>query len=151
MKHKLKRAYSLSARDWIMLAEAWLTLTWIDFAVSFLPYRWWKSWLLIQPDAKANQSSTPSLPFPQLVWSVNAAANHHLRKPTCLRRSLTLKRMLLRRHVTTDLRIGIRKNRNQVDAHAWIEQAGIVINDSPDIATRYSQFPVLKEELLRHL
>jgi len=134
-----------------MLTEAWLTLSWIDFAVSFLPYRWWKSWLLIQPDIKTSPVPVTSQPFEQFVWSINAAANHHLRKPTCLRRSLTLKRMLQRRRIPTDLRIGIRKNSSQIDAHAWIEHAGIVVNDSPDIATSYSQFPVLKEELLRHL
>jgi len=134
-----------------MLTEAWLTLSWIDFTVSFLPYSRWKSWLLIQPDVKTDQAAATSLSFKQLVWSVNAAASHHPRKPTCLRRSLTLKHMLQRRHIPTDLRIGIRKNSSQIDAHAWIEHAGIVINDSPDIATSYSQFPVLKEELLRHL
>jgi len=134
-----------------MLTEAWFTLTWIDFAVSFLPYHWWKSWLLIQPNIKTNQIPTTSQPFEKFVWAVTAAANHHPRKPTCLRRSLTLKRMLQRRYIPTGLRIGIRKNSSQLDAHAWIEHMGIVINDSQDIAAIYSQFPLLEEDLLRHL
>ncbi len=132
-----------------MLTEAWLTLSWIDFAISFLPYHWWKSWLSIQSDIKTNQQPATSLSFEQLVWSVNAAANHHLRKPTCLRRSLTLKCMLQRRGIPADLRIGIRKNGTQIAAHAWIEHTGTVINDSPDIATSYSQFPVLTKELMQ--
>ena len=147
MKHKLKRACSLSAKEWAMLAEAWLTLTWIDFVVSFLPYRGWKSWLVNQPEADTNQTA----PFEQLVWSVNAAANHHLRKPTCLRRSLALKQMLKHRRISATLCIGIKKNQRAVDAHAWVECYGIPINDVPDIATHYSQFPILTKELLHSI
>ncbi len=130
-----------------MLAEAWLTLTWVDFVVSLLPYRWWKSWLVNQPNAETHQTA----PFEQLVWSVDAAANHHPRKPTCLRRSLTLKQMLQRRRIPSNLHIGIRKDCIQVDAHAWIELKGAVINDYPDIATHYSQFSSMTEGLLQHL
>ncbi len=130
-----------------MLAEAWLTLTWVDFVVSFLPYRWWKSWLVNQPEADTNQTA----PFEQLVWSVNAAANHHLRKPTCLRRSLSLKQMLQRRRISADLHIGIRKSGAQISAHAWIELAGIIVNDSPDITAHYSQFPGMTKELFQRL
>ena len=131
----------------MILTEAWLTLSWIDFVISFLPYRWWKSWLLNQPEAETNQIT----PLGHLVWSVNAAANHHPAKPTCLRRSLTLKHMLKRRKTPVSLRIGIRKTGTQVDAHAWIEHAGSVVNDSPNITTQYSQFPTLKEQLVRQL
>ena len=130
-----------------MLAEAWLTLAWVDFVVSFLPYRWWKSWLLNQSNTEMQQIAL----FERLIWSVNAAANHHLRKPTCLRRSLTLKHMLERRRIPSDLRIGIHKHGTQIRAHAWIEHEGSVINDSSDIATIYSQFPTLKEKLVRQL
>ncbi|MCF6354608.1 MAG: lasso peptide biosynthesis B2 protein [Candidatus Polarisedimenticolaceae bacterium] len=128
-----------------MLAEAWLTLTWVDFVVSFLPYRWWKSWLLTQPEAKTNQTAS----FEHLVWSVNAAANHHLRKPTCLRRSLTLKHMLQRQNISAILRIGIKRNGVEVDAHAWIEYNDFVLNDSTDIVASYSQFPILSTESLQ--
>ena len=128
-----------------MLIEAWLTLTWVDFVISFLPYRWWKSWLINQPEAKTNQT----IPFERLVWSVNAAANHHLRKPTCLRRSLTLKRMLQRRNISATLHIGIKRNGVGVDAHAWVEYNGFVLNDSTDVVANYSQFPILTAESLQ--
>jgi len=147
MKHKLKHAYSLSAREWVLLAEAWLTISWIDFVISLLPYHWWKSWLFNQYEAETHQAAN----LEHLVWSVNAAADHHLRKPTCLRRSLTLKQMLQRRKIPAKLRIGINKDGADLKAHAWIEYTGIVLNDSPDIATSYSQFPVFEEKLLRRL
>ena len=128
-----------------MLAEAWLTLTWVDFVVSFLPYCWWKSWLVSQPEADTNQAA----PFEDLVWAVNAAANHHLRKPTCLRRSLSLKQMLQRRKIPATLHIGIKKNGREVDAHAWVECNGIILNDSANVVANYSQFPILTAESLQ--
>ncbi len=145
MRHKLKRACSLSVKEWGTLAEAWLTLAWVDFVISFLPYHWWKPWLINQPNAEPHQTA----PFEQLVWSVDAAANHHPRKPTCLRRSLTLKRMLQRRNISATLHIGIKRNGVKVDAHAWIEYNGFVLNDSTDVVANYSQFSPLTTESLQ--
>ncbi len=151
MKYKLQRARSLSPGDWGILAEAWLTLSWIDFAVSFLPYRWWKSWLGTPRDTGSDTAPGSSHDINRLVRLLDAAANHHPRKPTCLRRSLGLKRLLGRRGIASVLRIGVNKDNTKINAHAWVECGGIVINDAPAVASQYALLPVLTEELLQRI
>lgn len=47
----------------------------------------------------------------------------------CLVRSMTLWTILLRRGISTDLRIGFRKRDGRMEGHAWIEHDGVPINE----------------------
>ena len=151
MKHKLQHARSLSLSDWGILMEAWLTLSWIDFAISHLPFQRWKSWLGSNKGSTNNTAVNNTHEIDHLVRLLNAAANNHPRKPTCLRRSLGLKKLLERRGIAAVLCIGVTKGNLEVNAHAWIECDGIAVNDSADVALRYSQFPTITEELLHRI
>jgi acyl-CoA synthetase (NDP forming) len=51
-------------------------------------------------------------------------------RATCLTRSLVLQRMLAARGITTDLRVGVRKGGQGLEAHAWLECDGVPVNDS---------------------
>ena len=77
-----------------------------------------------------------------MAGTVNAVARHTIGNPTCLTRSLTLWWMLRRAGIASDLRIGVRKgqNENSIQAHAWIEIAGNVINDEATVRTTYAVF-----------
>ena len=69
-------------------------------------------------------------------------------KPLCLLRSLALGWLLAKRGISFDIRIGVPygKAKTQVgeavsfSAHAWVEHAGIVLNDRQDIAENFSAF-----------
>ena len=141
MKHKLQRARSLSPGDWGILAEAWLTL----------PYRWWKSWLGTPRDIASDTAPGSSHDINRLVRLLDAAANHHPRKPTCLRRSLGLKKILERRGIITTLCIGVSRDGPETNAHAWLEYRGQAINDQVGVIAPYSRFPAITEELLRNI
>ena len=58
---------------------------------------------------------------------VVTAANLFFRT-NCLEQSLVLCRMLRRRYLNADLRIGARKEAGRFEAHAWVEMAGNVID-----------------------
>jgi hypothetical protein len=58
----------------------------------------------------------------------------------CLARSVVLCFLLERRGVPARLRIGVRKQDGQLQAHAWVEAAGIRLNEAPDIGSRYAAF-----------
>lgn len=47
----------------------------------------------------------------------------------CLVRSLTLWTLLLRRGLSTNLRVGFRKRDGRFQGHAWVEYAGVPINE----------------------
>jgi hypothetical protein len=49
----------------------------------------------------------------------------------CLARSLALARMLARRGLAADVRIGVQTADGRLTAHAWVEWMGLVLNDSP--------------------
>ena len=64
----------------------------------------------------------------------------HIVPANCLQRSLTLWWLLHRRGIASDLRIGVRRHGTQIAAHAWIELAGVVLNDRSDVARLYPPF-----------
>jgi hypothetical protein len=71
---------------------------------------------------------------------VAIAAHHGLYRATCLRQSLALWWLLRRRHIPAELRIGVRKDGGELQAHAWVELAGQPVNDAPDVAERLAPF-----------
>lgn len=75
-----------------------------------------------------------------LARLVNIAATHGPIRAACLVRSLALWWLLRRRGIGSELRIGVRKNGGEFAAHAWVEYAGTVINDSPESIQRFAAF-----------
>ena len=78
--------------------------------------------------------------LPRLGALVNSAAHHALGPANCLTRSLYLWWLLRRRGVDTQLRIGVRLSGGTLDAHAWVEHAGVPINDRPDVSANFTPF-----------
>ena len=72
----------------------------------------------------------------QLVEAVSA-----LFRLRCLRQSLILFRILKRRSIPAELRIGARRVGDNVNAHAWIEYDGQVLLDG-GIADEYATLPL---------
>jgi hypothetical protein len=60
---------------------------------------------------------------------IEAASRHHVVRSHCLQRSLVLHHWLSREGMHSDLRIGVRKESGQLEAHAWVELGGQVVND----------------------
>jgi len=117
-------------------AEAWFTLAWIDLVIRLLPYRYWRHWL--QP-AEPSPQRGPSISLMPLVQAVDRAARHHLVPMNCLRRTLALQRMLVRRRIAATLHLGVRKGEGRLEAHAWLSCGGRVLNDTPDVRERYTE------------
>jgi hypothetical protein len=78
----------------------------------------------------------------RLAWIVKVSAMYGPWRANCLQRSLVLWWYLRRRGLDADLRIGVRRDRQSglLDFHAWIEHAGKVINDRPEVRERYATF-----------
>ena len=81
----------------------------------------------------------------RLAWLVEAAARRGPWPANCLQRSTVLWWLLRRRGVETDLRIGVRRRPGSTGGesllfHAWVEHDGLVLNDAPDIRSRFATF-----------
>jgi hypothetical protein len=61
-------------------------------------------------------------------------------RATCLKQSLVVFRLLCQRGITCNLRIGVRRESNQIKAHAWVEYQGEALNERPDIQQRFVPF-----------
>jgi Transglutaminase-like superfamily len=71
---------------------------------------------------------------------VNAADRHGLVHPSCLAKSLTLWWLLGRQGIPSRLRIGIRKEKEKFEAHAWVEHDGTALNEPDEHHHHYAAF-----------
>lgn len=63
---------------------------------------------------------------------IDAASRHHPLPAHCLHRSVLLLRWLRRDGLPAELRIGVRHEDGALQAHAWIELGGLLVNDDPE-------------------
>ena len=69
-----------------------------------------------------------------------AGRRYPFRITNCLTQSLAVWWLLSRHGIDSELRIGVRKEANQIKAHAWVECQGHVLNDTADNYSRFSPF-----------
>lgn len=69
---------------------------------------------------------------------VSIAAFYGPYRASCLRRSLVLVILLRRQGIEGRLIFGTRRITQGLEAHAWVEVQGIVINDHPQIRQQYT-------------
>lgn len=119
-------------------------------AYGYLLLAWWRLSLrrdrldrwIVQEREAVDISSLPNETDRRSIirsanW-INAAARHPWPWARCLQRSLALCFLLERRGVQAQLKIGVRKNGSALEAHAWVEYCGKVLNDSQEVSQRFT-------------
>jgi Transglutaminase-like superfamily len=71
---------------------------------------------------------------------LSIARRNHILPGKCLAQSLTLWWSLRRLSISSDLRIGIRKENGQFFSHAWVEYKGKALIDAESVRGRYIVF-----------
>jgi hypothetical protein len=75
-----------------------------------------------------------------IARAVDRAARRGVFRPKCLVRSLALHRMLERSDIGGSvIRIGVRREGDDLLAHAWVEHLGITLIDSPPAIATFSR------------
>ena len=69
-----------------------------------------------------------------------AVARHLFFRSNCLEQSLVLWWLLRRQGISAEVRVGVRKNDGQFEAHAWVEFGGAVLNHSPEMNDHFTPF-----------
>jgi hypothetical protein len=138
LSHKLQQFLALTApeRRTVLAAMALLPLFWIGLRT--LGLQRLQAWLQRKPLRVANPLAADELQ--RLGRLVNSAAHQALGPANCLTRSLYLWSLLRRRGIDSQLRIGVRLTQGQLEAHAWVEHAGIPVNDRPDVSADFAPF-----------
>ena len=131
-----RAARGAGPRDLLLFTEAWLTLALTDLGIRLLPYSRWRGWLVADagPEVPPDHRGAAAC-----ALAIERAARRHLLPQNCLRRTLALRRMLLRRGCRNHLHIGVRAGEKGLEAHAWLSAGGRILNDHPDVVERYAE------------
>ena len=68
---------------------------------------------------------------------VTIAAQRGLYKATCLRRSILVWWFLRKENIPSKICFGVRMLNQKLEAHAWVEYQGFVVNDSANVREDY--------------
>jgi hypothetical protein len=71
---------------------------------------------------------------------VGAAVRYSFAQYTCLEESLALWYLLRKQGIPACLRIGVRKEKEQFEAHAWVELRGEALNQLEELHRHYLAF-----------
>lgn len=125
--NKLAKLKAMSGNERRWLLQAWLLLPVVRFLLWQIGYR--RTLSHLQRLFSLNSGNPDVGLAATLGRLVNMAANHSLLEITCLPRSLVLWAMMRRAGLAADLRIGVQKKADVFAAHAWVEYAGVPVND----------------------
>jgi Transglutaminase-like superfamily len=94
-----------------------------------------------QFQAKGTETPTESREEVQVVCHmVRAALRYSIAQYTCLEESLALWYLLRKQGIPACLRIGVRKQKEQFEAHAWVEHGGEALNQDEAMHRHYAAF-----------
>ncbi len=130
----------LSPRDrWIFLqALALLPLT--AGALRLLSFARLQSLISTTLPRPSDGASSPLERVHATTRLVRLAAERGLFRVSCLPHSVVLWWLLRRQGINAVLRFGVRKASTEIEAHAWVEHGGIVLNDDDDVRERFAAF-----------
>jgi len=129
LSRKIRKLYALPGSERRLLVAAWFT--WCRVALE-LAFRSPRTILADQGSAGAVSLSDRVPSEEEELGSfilrsaelVELAGRYAPVADSCLRRSLVLRRLLSRRGIETVLHLGVARNGEDLDAHAWLEWAG---------------------------
>ena len=127
----VRKLLTLSVGEWADLARAQGALLTAQFLVWTRPVG-----RLLDEAKPARATRRASLSegdpvAPRMALAVNRVATHGLFRPLCLVRVVALQRLLERRGITgSRIRIGVRRDGNELAAHAWVEYGVQVLGDT---------------------
>ncbi len=141
----LKSLRRFSALEWTaqtLFLRALVTLPLVGLSLKFRGFEATRSALRKRLSQTKPQTGSDSQ-HKQIALTahmVNAADRHGLVHPSCLVKSLTLWWLLGRQGIPSQLRVGVRKEGGNFEAHAWVEREGIALNEPEDRHHHYAAF-----------
>lgn len=126
---------AMSARERRELARACVALPAFVLAVRLRGVSPFRDQLV--PQSRAQAGADPAA-LHAATRAVRLAARILPLHTSCLARSLCLAWLLRRQGIACTVRIGARMVDKRLDAHAWVECAGVPLNDDADVAQRFA-------------
>jgi hypothetical protein len=146
---QLNKLRQLSRGDRILLFKAAFLLPVIHVALILVGYA--RLSMMLKnlssfTSSQGNCSEHESIPRArEIARIVSIASQRGLYRATCLRRSMVTWWFLGREGIDSVVCFGVRMSGRRLEAHAWVECNGVVINDAANIR---EQFHVLHHKLV---
>lgn len=102
--------------------------------------RWLQSRVSSTTDPLVPEPAASEKDSAEVIRIVLAAARYSPIRSSCLERSLALWWLLARRGISSQLRIGARKDGGKFQAHAWVECNGVAVGEPAKTHLHYTAF-----------
>ena len=143
MWQTLQRYNALSSEARVMFWRAACLLPFVRVKLRFGGYKKTQQWLQKKLGDRLQLSSTAQDTSPVLQMTcrmVRAAEHYSPGQATCLEESLLLWYLLQSQSIPAVVCIGVRKQSERFEAHAWVEQNGIALNQQDHEHRHYAAF-----------
>ena len=144
VSNKWRQFQQLCWRERFVLAQALVLLPLNSLALRLVGFRRLQSALArLTPLAGSPVEESAERQIAQariVARMVRAAAWYSPFRASCLLQSLTLWWLLRRQELASELRIGVRTEADRLEAHAWVEYRGVILNDRDDVHQRFTAF-----------
>jgi|SRR5271166_2939223 len=135
---KWRQWHALARDDRRKLAQAAMLLVYARLRLPFIGFR---ADLDATQRAESTVLSAATLRRAQVVARlVGIAAGHSPVRVSCLHRSLVLWWLLRREGIPCELRLGAHAGDGEFEAHAWVQCAGVALDQQPAQLARYRPF-----------
>jgi hypothetical protein len=143
MLEPLQRYNALSPEARKLFRRAALLLPMLGASLRFRGYNRTQQWLEKKLERRAiapPQEEDISGSLELTCRMVRAAQHYSLLHSSCLEQSLLLWYLLQRQGITVAMRIGVRKDAEKFEAHAWVEHGGVALNQAEELHQHYAAF-----------
>lgn len=133
---RVARFLALAPADRRLFLQAAIALPFVRMALRMFGFRRCHAGLNRVTPVRARLAGAPPAldDVARMARLVRAAARHGVVDRNCLTESLAIWWLLRRRGLESDIRIGVRKDDGNLDAHAWVEWAGTALDEHRDIS-----------------
>lgn len=124
----------LSFSEKVLLIQALILLPLVHLSLKLTGMKYTEKMLNSLSFTRENQEDQKNhLAIVIMTAKMVRIASHYQKFATCLRQSLVLWYLLKKQGINTKLCIGVRKEKDKFEAHAWLEYENIAINEIDNI------------------
>ena len=135
---RIERFFRLPSEEQRLVVEATFLLLGVYLALRVVSFRRIEKWACAPSGSEHPPVEEQHDWAERVSWCIGVAAAHLLLPVRCLEKSVTLLRMIRRRNVWGELRIGVAVEKNDIAAHAWVELEGRPVNEPVAVGEGFS-------------
>ena len=140
-RSKVAAARRMPRADRSLFVTAWLALVGVTLSMRVVGFQRMHGLLSRRVPQARGPVSSPGADSARVLAAtrlVDVAARNTGLSHTCLHRSLVSWWLMRRRGFDVVLKLGARRCEDGLEAHAWVEHAGVVVNDPEAAAGSYT-------------